>query len=326
MPSPEPRVLAALAAAPALAFALTLVLAGCDAGLPPTVTPPPDAPASSAAPGATPALGDAAAGPAVQIAIASSDLAVGRQRFAFAILDEAGGLVQEADAELTFYRIQGETAEAASSAEAAFYPSTLEPAGLYVVYTDFDAAGTWGAEIRATLPDGQAIAPQRVRFEVLEEASAPAVGEAPPPTDNRTLDDEPDIARLTSDPHPDPELYRLTVDEAAASGRPSVVLFATPAYCQSRICGPVIDEVKQAKADWGERVNFLHIEVYKSFDPLVYADEMETWGLRTEPWVFVLGSDGRVAERLEASVTAAELDLVLERVAATGSEEGPPSP
>jgi len=253
-----------------------------------------------------------------QVVIASTDLAVGRQRFAFALLDAYGALVQHAEAEVTFFRLEGETATPVKTEPAKFFPSTLEPAGVYVVYVDLDKPGLWGAEITATLAGGQSATPQRVRFSVAQISAAPAVGDLPPPLANRTSAGEADLAGLTSDPHPDPDLYRLTVDEARASGKPTVVVFATPAYCQSKVCGPVIEEVKGLKAEWGDRVNFIHVEVYQSFDPLVYADAMAAWGLATEPWVFVLDREGRVAERLEGSASAAELAPILDRVAGGG--------
>lgn len=282
---------------------------------PATITPPSALPGGGPTPAGLAGMSTAESGgvPA-QIVIASSDLAVGRQRFAFGILDAAGALVQDADVVVTFFKLIDEDAVPVQALPATFYPSRLAAAGLYVVYTEFDAAGTWGAEIASALPDGTAAPPQRVRFTVAQLSAAPAVGETPPALANRTLTTEPDLARLTSDPVPDVELYRLTVDEARASGKPTVVLFATPNLCQSKVCGPVLDEIKQLKATWGDRVNFIHIEVYKSFDPLVYDDAMAAWNLQTEPWVFVLGRDGKVAERMEGSVTTAELEPFIERV------------
>jgi hypothetical protein len=141
------------------------------------------------------------------------------------------------------------------------------------------------------------------------------VGDAPPPTENRTTTDPAELPQITSDPNPDPDFYKMTVSEAAASGKPTVIVFATPAYCTSRLCGPVLDEVKGLKdGGWADRVNFIHIEVYGSFEPLELSPIMDQWGLVTEPWVYVLGSDGRVAERLEGSASARELEPILERV------------
>jgi hypothetical protein len=249
-----------------------------------------------------------------QVVIASTDLAVGPQRFAFALMDAYSAMVQNADATVTFFRIEGESATPVQTGPAKFYPSALEPAGTYVIYTDFEGAGVWGAEIAPTLPGGEAAPPLRVRFNVAQISASPAVGDIPPPLANRTLATEPELAKLTSDPNPDPEMYQMTVDEARTSGKPTVVLFSTPGYCQSKICGPVMDEVKTLKAKWGDRFNFIHVEVYQSFDPLVFADAMAAWSLVTEPWVYVLDKDGRVAERLEGSATVAEMEPILARV------------
>jgi hypothetical protein len=289
-----------------------LLLVACQTQAPPAA-PVGVTPAVVSAPAATAAATPAGTVPA-QVAIASSDLAKGHERFAFSILDPAGALLKDAKAQVTFFHLDGDVASPVARQDAPFYPAKLEPAGLYVVYQDFDRAGPWGAEITAKLPDGRSILAQRVRFTVAEKPQGVGVGAMPPPTANRTLATEPDLARLTSDAQPDPDLYRMTVDQAVKSGRPTVVLFSTPAYCQSRVCGPVTDEVKAAKKQYGDRVNFIHIEVYKSFDPLVLADEMGTWGLKTEPWVYVLDKTGRVAERLEGSVTAAELAPILDRL------------
>jgi hypothetical protein len=304
------------------AASLGAVLAACVAATPEpgsAVTPLSGAGQGSPAAPVTP---PADAVPA-QVALASTDLAVGHQRFAFSILDPNGALIPNVKAEVTMFKLKGENAAPYAQAKAGFYPAQLEQAGLYVVYGKFDEAGNWGAEISGTLPDGRPLAPQRIRFDIAEQTKAPAVGDPAPATGNLTSATEPDLAKLSTDPQPDPELYRLTVDEAAKSGRPTVVVFSTPALCKSRICGPVLDEVKQTKAEWADRVNFIHVEVYTydaqkgAFDPERLSAPMEAWHLESEPWVFVLGSDGRIAERLEGSVTASELTPILKRV--TGS-------
>ena len=114
-------------------------------------------------------------------------------------------------------------------------------------------------------------------------------------------------------PPAEPGLYQLTVAEALASGQPTVVTFATPAFCTSRLCAPVVDSVKAVYADLQDSVNFIHIEVYKDFGPpLVYADEMDEWHLPSEPWTYVLDREGKVVARLGGPVSPAELRSVLE--------------
>ncbi len=93
-----------------------------------------------------------------------------------------------------------------------------------------------------------------------------------------------------------------------------MVTFATPAYCTSRMCAPVLNSVKAVAAEHKDGINFIHIEVYKQFQPLVYADEMEAWGLTSEPWTFVLDREGKVAARLGGPLSQTELEQVLSEV------------
>jgi thiol-disulfide isomerase/thioredoxin len=103
----------------------------------------------------------------------------------------------------------------------------------------------------------------------------------------------------------------MTVAEAIASGRPTVVGFITPGLCQTRWCAPVLDSVEAVGAEVGEQANFIHVEVYEDFQELTVVDEMAEWGLTTEPWVFVLDEDGRVVARFNGPLSARELKAAL---------------
>jgi hypothetical protein len=95
--------------------------------------------------------------------------------------------------------------------------------------------------------------------------------------------------------------------------KPVVLLFATPALCQSRVCGPVVDIAEQVKADLGDEAEFIHMEIFndneveKGFRPQVLA-----WNLPTEPWLFTVDREGRVAARLEGAFSARELERAVE--------------
>ena len=91
-----------------------------------------------------------------------------------------------------------------------------------------------------------------------------------------------------------------------------MVTFATPAYCTSRLCAPVVSSVKTVYHDLKDKVNFIHIEVYKTFNPLVYADEMAEWHLQSEPWTFVIGANGKVTEAFGGPVSPRELEQALQ--------------
>ena len=84
--------------------------------------------------------------------------------------------------------------------------------------------------------------------------------------------------------------------------KPVALLFATPALCQSRVCGPVVDIAEQLKAKYGDRIEFIHQEVYVDNDlNKGLRPPLKAFGLPTEPWLFVIDRNGKVVERLEGS-------------------------
>ena len=84
--------------------------------------------------------------------------------------------------------------------------------------------------------------------------------------------------------------------------KPVALLFATPQLCQSRVCGPVTDIALQLKAEYGDRMTFIHQEVYVDNDPNKgLRPPLQRFNLRSEPWLFVVGADGRITARLEGS-------------------------
>jgi len=94
--------------------------------------------------------------------------------------------------------------------------------------------------------------------------------------------------------------------------KPVVLLFATPALCQSRVCGPVVDIAEQVKAGYDGEAEFIHMEIYNDneFDK-GFREQVLEWKLPTEPWVFTIDADGKVAARLEGAFSARELAAAL---------------
>lgn len=66
---------------------------------------------------------------------------------------------------------------------------------------------------------------------------------------------------LTTDPEPDPAMYQMTVADAIAANKPLVVVLATPGFCVTRTCGPMVDVVKSVRSEFADRANFIHIEI-----------------------------------------------------------------
>lgn len=247
---------------------------------------------------------------AISVGVAANDFGLGAPRIPFVMFQGAHPITDATSVSVTAFDLSSGTAVPTWSGPAVGYADYDLP--YWVVYPEMTMAGRWGMVAALTRADGTRAEAQFV-VTISDAVSAPDIGTVPPASHNRTLATEPDMAKLTSDPAPEPGLYQLTVAEALESGRPTVVTFATPAFCTSRLCSPVVDSVKVVYAEFKDSVNFIHIEVYKDFGPpLVYADEMDEWHLQSEPWTFVLDEVGKVVARLGGPVSPTELRAALE--------------
>lgn len=269
--------------------------------------------------------------------IANADLAVGSNRLTFVVQDREGFSASDLEIRTSLYDLSGDRTRPVREEDAEFIDfgaespvpeahthaeggelsdAALYIRGAYVVPAAFDHAGEWGIEF-AIRPAGSTAEPTlvRFRFSVREHSAAPAVGEPAPRSRTRTLADEPEIRNLTSDPTPEPGLYQLSIDEALDQQRPLIVAFATPAYCHSRTCGPTVDVVKAVWREYAGDVNAIHVEVFENpHEPEALRESaaFREWHLPSEPWVFVIGGDGRIAARFEGTVTAHELREAVE--------------
>ena len=96
--------------------------------------------------------------------------------------------------------------------------------------------------------------------------------------------------------------------------KPIVLVFATPRLCQSRVCGPVVDVAEQLKAEYGDQAEFIHMEIFRDNDlNKGFRPQVAAWRLPTEPWVFTIDKEGKVAARLEGAYSARELDDAIQK-------------
>ena len=149
---------------------------------------------------------------------------------------------------------------------------------------------------------------------VVKNDPPPDVGDPAIASDTPTLTSAGgDAEAITTRTPPDESLLQYSVADSLVARVPFVVTFATPKFCSSRTCGPVVDVVEevQHRLD-GENVRFIHVEVYKDNDPALGYDEwMGEWNLRTEPWTFLVGSNGKIVDRFEGTVSVNELETAV---------------
>jgi hypothetical protein len=126
-----------------------------------------------------------------------------------------------------------------------------------------------------------------------------------------------DVKKIDTRVPPD-DMHDVDLVDALKRHRPVVLLFATPALCQSRVCGPVTDVAEQVKSEYHDRVDFIHMEVYKDNDPNKgVRPQMLAWacafGHCHEPFLFVIDRRGRVTARIEGAFSASELKAAVRK-------------
>jgi len=162
------------------------------------------------------------------------------------------------------------------------------------------------------------------RLVVADSTGAVKVGErdGPPDVGDRAItvktltapDVGGDLTKLST--RVPPAAAMLTDNFADVVGhKPVVLLFATPALCRSRTCGPVVDIAEQVRAQSGKGVSFIQQEIYQDNDPgRPVRPQVARWRLPTEPWAFVIDRHGRVAARFEGVFSAGELARAVQAV------------
>jgi hypothetical protein len=226
------------------------------------------------------------AGGELQALITTSEFVVGQNRFAFGLL-KANKLLEAADVTLRVYSMEGSEAQLAAELNAPYQPvGVLKQKrtvhrhsdgsehvhsgesgirGLYVARLSFARAGTWDIEILANrLTDGSRDV-ARTTVNVLDTSHTPAVGSPAPRSRNLIASDVKDLRQINTSPRPDPRLHQVRIVDAIARGKPQLIVFATPQFCTSRMCGPVVDIVRTLLPAYGKRVAFTHQEIWQDF-------------------------------------------------------------
>ena len=144
-------------------------------------------------------------------------------------------------------------------------------------------------------------APSQVQVNTKKADPIPDVGEAAPKVATDTIGSVKGDEELLDTRTPPSDMHRSSFADVVGK-KPVALLFATPQLCQSRVCGPVTDIALQMQAKYGSEVEFIHQEVYVDNDPKAgLRPPLQAFRLPTEPWLFVVGADGKITARLEGS-------------------------
>jgi len=149
---------------------------------------------------------------------------------------------------------------------------------------------------------------------VVKNDAPPDVGDPAPRSKTPTIASvHGDLSKLTTRNPPDVALLRHSVAESIAAGVPFALTFATPKFCSSRLCGPSVDvTLAAARRFRGEKIHFIHVEVYERNDPAKGFNRwMRQWNLESEPWTFLVDENGRIVDRFEGALSVDELERAI---------------
>ena len=240
-----------------------------------------------------------------QIASANGSVGVGEQRVLVAIVDPTTDEFLAAPDVAVTATLRDRIGSPLGEYEGDFIWIVPEVRGLYAFHMDIPGPGTFQVTVRSDAFNEAG----PVGLVTVEDPGVIVVGNKAPLSETRTTGDH-DINDITSDPNPDPSFYQLSLADAVDDG-PTAIIFATPAWCTSQACGPLLDQVKALSDDFPD-LNYVHVEVYEdihvnSFEELTLVPSVVEWGLPAEPWVFVTDADGLVSASFEGVASDAEL-------------------
>jgi hypothetical protein len=205
-------------------------------------------------------------------------------------------------------------------------PTLTSPADARGVYeldhVTFPSVGVWTASLSFT-SDGQ---PENLtsQFGVSDAPALPAPGQKALDTRNLTMADTNvnpasiDSRAMDGKKVPDPELHQDTIAGALAAHQPILALFSTPVYCMSQFCGPSTDALEQIARTGPKDAAYIHVEIYEDYAKHEVNTAAKQWLLRngnlTEPWLFLIGPDGKIVDRWSPLFDPSEVRAELDRV------------
>lgn len=282
------------------------------------------------------------AGGSITPVFAFSEAVVGPNRIALGLVRN-GSPINDPGAKihLRFFDLDDTSAPVKFEADATYFGQGL-PAAIYIAYPTFDRAGNWGIEVQTTLSGQSEPSVARLRLEVKAQSDAPNIGDPAIAVKTLTVSDVAEPAQLSSGRVEDTSMYQISLDQALQSGKPTAVLFATPAYCRTAVCGPSLEVMQGLQQRFGDRMNFIHVEVFRypfreSFEAqsavfqqlaqegrapteaernVGLSDPMIAWSLPSEPWLFLIDANGVIVARYEGGITSEEMTPAIEKLIA----------
>ncbi|MGH2690095.1 MAG: TlpA family protein disulfide reductase [Actinomycetota bacterium] len=192
------------------------------------------------------------------------------------------------------------------------------PQGVNAVELTFPTPGIWYAVAEATVGGKKLVGGAAYQVFPKEASRSPYPGQPAPATATPTVTDPKGINPICTRT-PACDMHEVSLPAALGSGKPVLLAIGTPAFCASKVCGPNIEELLAVKQEFGSRAVFVHAEVYvddtqETINARKVTPAMKDYGLRSEPWLFMIDRNGTLAYRFEGPVTAPTIKTTLAKL------------
>ena len=268
--------------------------------------------ASSAVPSPSPAT-------AVRVRLESTVVRAGPNRIVVTVSDPNNRELATPDVAATFrFRSTDDPALTPVEVPGTFIWVVRGGKAAYVAEMTLPRPGGYDATITLDGPAGR-IGSVGFVMVAREQSPTPPVG-APAPSVRTPIaaDVGGNLQLISSDVFPDPRFYEHSVDELLAAHKPFVFTIYSPAFCPTTACGPLLRYMKELAPEF-PAMTFVHAEPYVMRDlgggiqpeyegnGYAWAAWSQAYGIPVEPYVFVVGADGRIVASFELIVGSDEI-------------------
>jgi len=256
----------------------------------------------------------------VNILVATVDLAIGRNRLTFGVIDSDQSPLRIKSVHTDYLFMDAPKIEILVEGEAEYVQWPVAKSGVYVSRVNFENPGIWMLRIKGVDNEGNQFFGE-TKFNVKPNSYTPAIDSKVPKSINKTLNDVENIDEISSSIDPDLNLYKITVLDAINNDFPTLVVFATPKFCMTQTCGPQVSIISNLRKKYVDQVNFIHIEIYENLNDIdgdiqkakISPIVME-WGIVSEPYTFIIKRNGLLHSKFEGYTSENELSDAISRV------------
>jgi hypothetical protein len=250
---------------------------------------------------------------------ATGSFTPGTRRLAFGLTENSGGFIY---APTAVYFAQNPAAPAKGPFLAPADPMSVAPQyrskqnsgpgdikAIYAAQIPIPSAGTFDVLSVTRTNKGEIGATGEIA--VARSSPIPNVGQRPPAIATDTVATTGGNVALLTTRQPPEQMHAVSLNTVLGK-RPIALLFSTPVLCVSRVCGPVTDVAVQLQHEFGNRITFIHEEVYVNNQPSKgLRPQLKAFHLQTEPWLFVINRHGIITARIEGAFGTTELRKAL---------------